>query len=284
MRDDAPVGSTLDSVLPCAIAHFVPVEARGNPSKAWVAMVSNKRIRATLAQSVISALFDSLPLGEGQKVIAERRGDTGARLRAMDPGGERRADIGPVGANIGEADVQTLAWLQWLSSPRGRETLGLLRAADRPRVLLASIDSDMSLIAAMHVLMTPWAGTAVPPCKVVRRTAISLFLSRATRLIFSNRAQFFVPGVGKKKRGADNRLECCNADRICKAVMGERRGSPLRALQSALNFLWVLLLPGCDFVSGFPRMNMERAVEAAARQQPIEVLRREPPGASLVLV
>ena len=168
MRDDAPVGSALDSVLPCAIAHFVPAEARGNASKAWVAMVSNKRIRATLAQSVIAALFDGLPLAEGQKVIAERRGDTGARMRAMNPGGERRTDLGPVGANIGEADVQTLAWLQWLCSARGRQALGLARAADRPRVLLASIDSDMSLIAAMHVLVTPWADRATPPCKVVR--------------------------------------------------------------------------------------------------------------------
>ena len=71
---------------------------------------------------------------------------------------------------------------------------------------------------------------------------------------------------------------------MCKAVIGVDRGSPLRALQVALNFFWVLLLPGCDFVSGFPRMNMQRAIEAAARQQPIEVVRREPPGAPLVLV
>lgn len=249
MSDEAPVGTTGESLLPCRIATHVPIEAQANPGKAWGSMVSNRSIRARLVSACAALLVGRYTPPPGRVAILDDPEDpAGVTMISSTPRGRVLRTLGPVAREFGEADVKTLVWLEWARSAPGRSVIAV-GGGRRPRVLLTSIDSDMTVIAAMHVLITPWAPTKPLPCRVM-----------------------LIPGAGKRKRATT----FVDADGFCSA-MAAGGGDGAATLAAALNRMWAIVVSGCDFVRGFPRFDVALAIRAAARVAPIEVT-VTPPG------
>lgn len=242
MSDATPVGPTPDCLLPCHIATHLPHEAKGNPGLAWGAMVANRSIRERLVKVCVGEMLETLEPPPGVTVILDAVAGSGAVALQLTPAGVTRRALGDVDRMFGEADVKTLQWLSWLQSPVGKQLIDCAPEA-RVRVCLTSVDSDMLIICAMHTMLALCGKTK--PCKV-----------------------FLLPG-GLKKRKTDALFY--DVDAFCESLAPKAGKGAEERLALFLNKAWASLLPGCDFVRGFPRLDPVKAMNCAAELRPITV-------------
>jgi hypothetical protein len=181
----------------------------------------------------------------GISVIIQDPETQGSICIKQTPVGMKRTPIEQFPQMFGEADVKTLQWLTWLQSEHGHATLGC-RSGVRIPVCLTSVDTDMLLITAMHTMLAR-CGTS-EPCKV-----------------------FIMPG-GIKKRKVEPLFY--DVDVFCDWMASPQR-DPCARLATFLNKAWAALLPGCDFVRGFPRLEPAEAMRHAVVLQPIVVEQKQ---------
>ena len=204
-------------------------------------MVANRIVREQLVRICVKKMIATVAPRPGLSLILDDPDDCeGAVLLRAGPKGRKCAYVGAIGRQFGEADIKTFAWLAWMATKTGKSTIGV-RHAGRTRVLLTSVDSDMALIAALHTELAVLKAAA-RPCHVL-----------------------LMPGGGKRKKVPPLR----DVDQLCAQLRGQ--GQPAQKFEMLLNNAWAILICGCDFVRGLPRLDLAAAMAHSARLRPITV-------------